>query len=66
MERPVEVLARADPCCFDRRNGIENRPGADRQTCNPQGTGEIRDVVRKATFTLADGRVDHAGALSTL
>ena len=53
MKRPVEVLARADPRRLDRRNRIENRAGADRQTRGPQGPREIGDVVCEAAFTLA-------------
>ena len=66
MERPIEVLARADPRRLDRRDRVENRARADRQTCGPQGPREIGDVVREATFTLAGGSVGHSGALSTL
>ena len=66
MERPVEVLARADPRGLDRRNRIENRPWADRQACNPQGTREIGDVVCEAAFTLTGGCIGHTDVLSTL
>ena len=66
MQCPIEILARADPRRLDRRNGIENRPRSDRQTCGPQGSREIGDVVRETAFTLAGERTGHSGALSML
>ena len=49
-----------------RRNGIENRPGADRKTGNPQGTCEIRDVVCKTAFTQVGCVANQTEALSAL
>ena len=66
VKRPVKVLACADPCRLDRRNGIENRPGADRKTGNPQGACEIRDVVCKTAFTQVGCVANQTEALSAL
>ena len=52
MQRPVEIVPRADPGCFDRGQRIEHRAGTDRNAGRAQCAGEVNDVFREAAGLL--------------
>jgi len=53
VQRPIEVLARAEPCGIDRQGRLDHRSRSQRQAGLAQAAHEIGDVFGKAPFALA-------------
>ena len=62
VQRPVEILARADARRLDGLDRIEHRARADRQAGGPQRAGEIGDVLGEAAARSPRGEGSEARA----
>src|SRR5258708_2533364 len=60
VQRPVEILARADAGGLERGQRIEHGAGADRNAGRPQRAGEVEDVLRQPSVRT---RRAHSAAL---
>src|ERR1700722_11586440 len=62
VQRPVEILTRADAGRLERRQRVEHGAGADRDASGAQGAREIDDVLRQPAIGC---RRAHSAALSS-